>query len=659
MDFFERQERARRGTKWLVLYFGLGVASLILVIYAAALLLFGVAADHRPAYETPAGVSWWNVQLFSGVALGTLAVVVIGSLFKASELAQGGSAVALMLGGRLVNPNTTDPDERKLLNVTEEMALASGIPVPQVYVLPAEQGINAFAAGHTPSDAALGVTAGAMRLLNRDELQGVIGHEFSHVLNGDMRLNLRLIGWIFGIMCLAVIGRVLLQVRGSSGGSNRRQGQNPLPLFGLVLLIVGWIGVFFGRLIQAAVSRERERLADASSVQFTRNPLGLASALKKIGGLEAGSRLRTAHAAEASHLFFGNALRSSFLGLWATHPPLEERIRALDPAFDGKYPAVIRPDDAPAPAQPGAARRAMGFGFPGAARGLIESEAALSVPPVIATSSVLAHTGAPTPDHVVYAEQLRDSIPAALRESAREPLGACAVVYALLLSPDQPEVRQKQLEGLRSRASDAALRETLRVEPAVREVAHRAKLPIIDLALPALRHLSPAQFQQFDSAVAFLVECDGEIDLFEYVLQKAVIRHLEPHFTSVRRGVTQYYSLKPLLPDCAVLLSAVARAGQEDPQKILEAFRDGANPLAYAAQAGLELLPPEQCDLSQVDAALGRLSAAVPHIKKKVLSACAATVSADGLIQEIEAEMLRAIADALDCPLPPFLSAQP
>src|ERR1017187_9512771 len=327
MDFFERQDLARRNTKLLVVYFVLGVAMLILAVYAATLAIFtGVASRHHHVYDEQVQMALWNPQLFFGAALGTLAVIALGSGFKTLELAQGGSTVATMLGGRLVDPATSDPDERKLRNVVEEMAIAAGVPVPQIYLLPDEHGINAFAAGHSTSDAVVAVPAGAMKLLTRDELQGVIGHEFSHILNGDMRLNLRLMGILFGILCLAIIGRILLQVR--SGSSRDR---NPLPLLGLILLLLGWVGVFFGRLIQAAVSRQREFLADASSVQFTRNPAGIAGALKKIGGLgETGSRLRASHAQEASHMFFGNGMAEPLFSLLATHPPLEERIRAID-----------------------------------------------------------------------------------------------------------------------------------------------------------------------------------------------------------------------------------------------------------------------------------------------------------------------------------------
>jgi Zn-dependent protease with chaperone function/uncharacterized tellurite resistance protein B-like protein len=557
-----------------------------------------------------------------------------------------------MLGGRLVAPTTSDLDERKLRNVVEEMAIAAGVPVPQVYLLPEERAINAFAAGHSTSDAVVAVTAGAVKLLTRDELQGVIGHEFSHILNGDMRLNLRLMGIIFGIVCLAVIGRVLLYTRSRSS-----KDKNPLPLLGLALLVIGWIGVFFGRLIQAAVSRQREFLADASSVQFTRNPAGLAGALRKIGGLSFGSKLEAAHAEEASHMFFGNGMGESFFHLMDTHPPLAERIRAIDPSFDGTFPPVsfvevnraaprvVPPQQSPLP-----------FPFPGLPRA--QGGMAGLAPPIIAAQGVMASTGNPTPAHLRYAEGLRVTIPASLQAAAREGLGASTVIYALLLSDDEA-TRRKQFDELAATTSAAVCQETLRVLPEVQAVATHAKLPLVDLAIPGLRHLSPAQFQQFRVAVQKLVESDGEIDLFEYVLQKIVLRHLEPYFLQARKPVIQYYALKPLAADCAVVLSALAYLGQDEPDKIEFAFQQGAQPLSYAAQVQLSLLPTAKCELAQVDAALDRLCQAVPQIKKNVLNACAQTVAADGLIQEMEAELLRAIADTLDCPIPPFIPTQP
>src|SRR6266480_2477874 len=297
-------------------------------IYLVVATLTGAFESKNASEETTTSVS--QAEVFLITAFGTLGIIGAGSFFKTLSLARGGRAVAELLDGRLVNPNSTDAHERKLLNVVEEMSIASGVPVPQVYVMDGEAGINAFAAGHSASDAAISVTRGYMKMPSRDELQGVIGHEFSHILNGDMRVNLRLMGLVFGILCLTVIGRILIRTSGR---------KNPLPLLGLALIIIGWAGVFFGRLIQAAVSRQREVLADASAVQFTRNPSGLAGALKKIGGLTDGSRINSPHAEEASHLFFANGLGNSF---FATHPPLVERIRALDPSFDGRFPRVIQ-----------------------------------------------------------------------------------------------------------------------------------------------------------------------------------------------------------------------------------------------------------------------------------------------------------------------------
>jgi Zn-dependent protease with chaperone function len=632
MDFFERQDKARRKTKLLVFYFIVAICLLILASYAAVFAIFGRKEVIDSFGES--SFALWQPDLFLWSTLGTLIVIGIGSAFKTAELSKGGSAVAQMLDGRLINSNATEANERKLLNVVEEMAIASGIPVPQVYLLENEAGINAFAAGHSTGDAAIGVTRGGMQMLSRDQLQGVIGHEFSHILNGDMRLNLRLMGLIFGILCLTVIGRVLIQTRGK---------KNPLPLLGLALIVIGFVGVFFGRLIQAAVSRQREFLADAASVQFTRNPDGLAGALKKIGGLESGSKLESAHAQEASHLFFANGLRIAASGFMATHPPLEERIRALDPSFDGKFPEVApyvaQPPPLPPPLPVFARSGAAGAGIIGT---------------VVSAQALLPTVGRPTTAHLQYAADLRQSLPEALKSAAREPLGASALIYALLLSSEQ-SAREKQLADLAAATSDPIVDETLAVWPETQNINVQIKIPLVDLALPALRQLSPAQFHEFRAAVRALVESDRQIDLFEYMLQKIVLRHLEPNFVHAPKPVTQYYDLKPLAADCGVLLSAMAYAGQEDPAQVEAAFDRGAQLLNRIAKSEIPFLPKVDCDLPRLDAALGRLALSVPQIKKNVLNACAETVAADGILQGSEAELLRAVADSLDCPIPPFI----
>lgn len=333
MDFFGHQAQARTKTTRLVVYFIVAIVFIIASVYLASLLIFYFTqAPQQPGVARPPLVLW-DPRLFGLVVVGTLGVVLIGSLYKTIALSKGGSAVAEALGGRLLGSDPTDADERKLRNVVQEMAIAAGMPLPKIYVLDNDGGINAFAAGHAPSDAAIGITRGGMTLLTRDELQGVIGHEFSHLLNGDMRLNIRIMGILFGIVCLAVIGRVLLYTRGGGG-----RGRNPMMFVGLALMVIGALGILFGRLIQAALSRQRELLADASAVQFTRNPAGLAGALKKIGS--AGSRIESAHAGEASHMFFENGLGKPLFSMMATHPPLEQRIRAIDPAWDGKFTPV-------------------------------------------------------------------------------------------------------------------------------------------------------------------------------------------------------------------------------------------------------------------------------------------------------------------------------
>jgi Zn-dependent protease with chaperone function len=655
MDFFAQQDKTRRKTKLLVFYFILAVAAIVVACYFVGLIVFNAAQSHHYHYgeQTP-GLVLWDPRLFFGVTVGVLAIIFTGSAYKTNELAGGGGSVATLMGGRLVNSNTTDLDERKLLNVVEEMAIASGVPVPQVYVLDEERAINAFAAGHTTGDAAIGVTRGCIQMLSRDQLQGVIGHEFSHILNGDMRLNLRLIGIIFGLLCIATIGRVLLSARSRSSRDN-----NALPLVGLALMLLGAIGVFFGRLIQSAVSRQREFLADASSVQFTRNPGGLSGALQKIGQYGFGSRLESEHAPDMCHMFFGNGLGEPFFGLLATHPPIPDRVRAIDPTWDGKFPpldekqievvkraAISELEHTP---KPDIFKTVLG--------GAIIASGSAATPPVIRSHSVLPNLGNPTPLHLKYAEQLRDSLPETVKAAAREPLDAVALIYAMLLSPDET-MRTTQLAELAKRVDPAIQGKIIALYPDVSVAATHAHLPIVNLALGALRQLRPEQFNQFSQTLQWLIESDGKIELFEFVLQKIVLHHLASRFSGARPPVAQYYTLKPLVPDCAVVLSALANVGSSDPGEIQKAFATGAPYLRAPEGTDLAQLPCEQCGVDQIDAALNRLTQAVPTIKKNLIEACVYTVGADGVMTENEAELLRAVADTLDCPIPPFVQTE-
>ena len=601
MDFFTHQDAARKRTTLLLFYYAVAVALLVLATYAVAMFAFGA----RRHAQGDTQFALWNFQIFAASALGTLGVVSLGSLWRVMELRQGGSAVAEMLGGRKVPLDPDNDRERMLRNVIEEMALASGVPVPEIYLLENEAGINAFAAGHSGDDMAIGVTRGCIEQLTRDELQGVIGHEFSHILNGDARMNIRLMGVLHGILCLYIIGRILLQFR-----SRDSRDKNPLPLFGLALMAIGGIGLLFGRLIQAAVSRQREFLADASAVQFTRNSNGIAGALKKIGGL--GSKINDPQADAASHIFFANGLAESWFGLTATHPPLEERIRRIDPSFDGHLPTAeeLHGEDEVEESFASAAVPPPLSNFTAGARA--------SRPPPIRADSVTARVGQSVP--IQYAAGVLDAVPDALRDSTRDSFGAAALIFATLLSNDET-VRQKQLAMLQAAGPElAGEAEHLGVELA--QCDRNARLPLVSLALPALRTLSREQWAYIAPIIERLIAADGQIDLFEFALRRIVTRRMEAQFDPHAGGVIQYYSFPPLAGDCAQLLSALANIGSGDARTVQAAYEDGFSRLPFAATP--PLVPRSACGVLEIDAVLTRLSLIIQNISvwnKKTLEA--------------------------------------
>lgn len=649
MDFFEHQDVARRKTGRLILLFVLAIVSIVLVVYAVALLIVNGESDLGPAVFT-----WprlWNPGLFAAVSVGTISIIALGSAFKVIELAGGGEKVALMLGGRLVDHGTLDLPERRLLNVVEEMAIASGTPVPPVYVMGSESSINAFAAGYAPGDAVIGVTRGCIENLTRDELQGVVAHEFSHILNGDMRLNVRLIGLLHGILLLSTVGYILMRVSGGRRRSSNRKGDAgaAIVLLGLTLLIVGYVGVFFGKLIKASVSRQREFLADASAVQFTRQPGGLAGALKKIGGLSKQSRIEDAHAAEASHMFFGDAFAGSMFNLLSTHPPLNERIRRIDPSFDGQFPVVKRPAaEPPASAPPTADLVTAEL----VTQGLQSAHSRDARVPFDA-GDTLARVGTPQDGHLLYASVLLAGLPPGAKQMVHEPYTARAVIYALLLDADQ-EVRQIQERDLRQHVDEALLREFERAAGELRAASELVRLPLTEMALPSLKQLSPSQYRDFREMVERLVRADQRVALSEYVLWKFVVGQLDEHFGKPRRRTTRYHSLKPLMDEATVLLAVFARVGNaSDEVGARQALAAGAARLGLARS--LDWPPREACSLGALDAALTKLAQASPPIKRRLLDASAAVVAANDQTTVEEAELLRAVAELLGCPMPPHL----
>jgi Zn-dependent protease with chaperone function len=639
--FFEHQDVARRSTTRLIVLFGLAVVAIV----ASIEVLLAATMGYLSRDPDTGAVDWTAVtdpQLVLISVIGTLIVVGGGSLFKMAQLRAGGRVVAEQLGGRLLTPGSGDLAEQRLLNVVEEMAIASGTPTPPVYLMDQEEGINAFAAGFSPNDAVIGVTRGTATRLTRDELQGVIAHEFSHILNGDMRLNLRLMGLLHGILIIGMLGYFILRMSLYSGGSRRsKDGNSGLPIMaiGAGLAVIGFAGTFFGNLIKAAVSRQREYLADASAVQFTRQPDGIAGALRKIGGFAKGSSIQSPNAPEASHMFFGRAT-SGLAALFATHPPLDDRIRRVDPSWNGEFPGDVPTTDAAADFA-GHAGGAGASAFAGGTGG-----AGATAP---AAGTAVADIGQPGPAHLQYAAQVLRSLPDTLVSAAREPYGARAVIFALLLDR-RPEARQRQIAHLAAMADPGVFEETRRLSPLVESLDDRGRLPLLEITLPALRGLNPRQRDVFDGNVVALMEMDDTIDLFEWSLRLILRRDLDAQRGQDAGARVRYHTLADVRTESILLMSALAHIGHDDGTGAARAFAQARDVLGLA-----DAVPAAAITLSGLDQSLLRLDAAAPQVKRQVLEAAVACITADRRITAAEAEVLRAVSAAMSCPMPPVL----
>ena len=667
MDFFERQDQARQGTRKLVVLFVLAVVATVIALNAIAAAGIYFQSQQRGEGERAAQfepADLWQPAVYGVVSLATLAVIGGASAYKTAQISGDGGKVATLMGGRKLDPQSTDDNERKLLNVVEEMSIASGVPVPDVYLLDQEDGINAFAAGSSVGEAALGVTRGTVTKLDRDELQGVIAHEFSHILNGDMKLNLRLVGVVFGILVIGLVGYGIFRVAPylSSGRSNSRRDDKgagagiAIALFvvGAAVWLVGSIGVFFGRWIQASVSRQREYLADASAVQFTRNPLGIRDALRKIGGTSAKATVTNRHAGEISHMWFGEA----FGGLFATHPPLDKRIRAVDPNWDGTMLKAehVQPAEA---ARRSAERRANRpqsgvrqndffdiLGANAAASGLAGGAAAQPASVRLKANNLADRVGKLDQAHLDFATLLVKAIPTELREAARDAAGARGLIAAMLLSDDKA-ARTLQDEALAQKDPLAADAAEAFVGP-LRRLGPPARLPLVDLCLPALRRLDGPTRTKFLQVLDLLIGADDRVEPFEYALYKLVEQHVGPDGN--RNKTVRYQSVGEVADAAGTLLSALAAAGSDDAAGAAAAYKAGIGRLRQGQIAySRQFSPPT------LNAALNRLSQASPTVKRELIDAAAATVAADGVVTVEEAELLRAFGAVLECPLPPFI----
>lgn len=633
MNFFEAQAQAKRSTGRLVLLFTLAVIALVALTNLAVLVLMMIG---RGGIDLSLGAiqQHFNSAIASLVTLLVLGVIGFGSLFKILEIGGDGRRVAEMLGGRLVATGSQDFAERQLLNVVEEMAIASGIAVPPVYILE-EPGINAFAAGNSPNTAVIGITRGALERLERDELQGVIAHEFSHIFNGDMRLNLRLIGVLHGILLIALLGWHLLRSfraertlrhRGSTSASAL------VPLMGLGLIVLGSVGHFFGQWIKATISRQRELLADATAVQYTRNAGGLAGALKKIGA--AGSGLRAPGAAQYSFACFATAVSGWLQSMFATHPPLELRIRRLDPRWDGRF--IVATDE-----------RSSGAAAQAAASPRREAGAAAFV-----AHSVLARAGTLDSAAVGLAQELLAALPPRLRAAAQEPYGARAVIYALLLD-GRRDVADRQAGILAAKADPSVALHARALRPEVVAAGDRLRLPLAEIAMPALEALSEDQYRRFRGVVEELIAADQQTSFGEWVLRRFVLRRLDEAF-GLRSPASERYIDAAMLGDAASrVLSVLARLEHHGEEQAAEAaFCAGAETLR---ELRLSLrFHRERVAPRMLDAAFDRLESLDSGKKEAVLKACISCVLHDRRLSTRGYELVRTLAACLDCPLPPL-----
>jgi len=641
MNFFQRQTETRRLSRRLVVLFALAVLA---VVIAVDLVVFTTLASMHP--DAP-GIALPNAAWLSEhsgvVLLTTLSVVgVIGlaSLYKTSVLGGGGGVVARSLGGVRVSADTTDPLQRRLLNVVEEMSIASGVPMPEVYLLEQEAGINAFAAGHNPANAAIAVTRGALTTLNRAELQGVIAHEFSHVLNGDMRLNVRLMGLIFGLLVIALLARTVL--RFAPRGRSRRGGGIAFILIAAVaILVIGYVGLFFGRLIQAAVSRSRESLADASAVQFTRDPGGLRGALVKIGAVAGGSQLGNPGAEEVAHMLFAPGMSRFF----ATHPALEDRLKAIDPHFDKGEFAEMRARLIAAERAASAAEAAVDK--PTAAERL---DSLIAVPGT-AAAAVAQLVGNPGTIHMEVAQGIRQSLPESLSVAGRHPASSRALFLALALDAD-PATRERQRTFIARQLGSEVADAMAGLQADVDALQSQQRMPVLMQAFPALRQLTREERMKLIACLNGMLQREGRMSLHSYALRKLAQVHLHDDLDPRARPGRQ--PLNALVAELQILFSVLAQHGSQDEAQARRAYEAGMHLLlprerpAYAAPAHWA---PE------LDRALSRLDQLVPAGKELLVAGLVKTIANDQRLTLGESELLRAVCASLHCPLPPLVAA--
>ena len=637
MNFFEQQDTARRNARVLTLLFLLAVFVLIVLTNMLVALFLWFGQDYNlysgSREGLPGFLSYFSWARFGGIGMAVSATVALVVLVKWFQLSTGGKNVAEGMGGTRILAQADDPGERRVLNVVQELALAANMPVPPVYVLNDERGINAFAAGVTPADAVVAVTRGTVEQLKRHELQGVIAHEFSHILNGDMRLNIRLAAMLKGITFIGDVGHFLLRSSRRRRGSNSKN-DSALPLLGLGLLVVGLLGGLAAGFIKAAISRQKEYLADASAVQFTRNPDGIADALKVIGGYVPGTLVHAARSIEMSHIFFGQ-VQHRLWQVFATHPPLEDRIRRLDPRWNGK---VIQRKEKHYETE----SRARGGGRAAIVTAAILASAAADE--LLSEELPDADFG-PSPEALDAESADEHQLPLAFVQHSHQPLGANALVFALLLSRDTEE-GQRQLAIIAQDNIPGLTDLVFTLTPGVQELIAPLRLPLLEMCLPALKSLSEPQYRTFKNTLLRVVRADDRTDLYEWCMFQLIRHYLDPEFIKVKHSRPRYRKLRKVVDHVRVVLSVLAYQGSGETETV---FRLAADELDFTE---LQILPREQCGVELFSKAVHELADCYPLLKPRLLKAMAYAAGSDGRISGVEQEIIASMAAVMDCPVP-------
>ena len=655
MNFYKAQDDAHKKTRLLVFYFTMAIVGTVLVMHAAVsvvlLLGMGKLKSAEGFSEEPAAYTdyLFSLETFAVVSIATILVILSGWFFKRAQVSGGGWKVAAALGGRHVHPDTRDPEERQLINVVEEMAIASGTPVPQIWVMDEDSGINAFAAGTEPGNAVIGVTRGTLQRLNRAELQGVVAHEFSHILNGDMKLNIRLMCMLHGLLLITILGYTVLRLAYYSGGSSRRKGEGNAGMIllgiGVVAIVIGTVGNIFASMIQAAISRQREYLADASAVEFTMDPSGIAGALKKIGGASQRSNVSSPVASEMEHMFFASA--GIFKYGMASHPPLEERIGLIEPEWDGEYA-----DSSIRDVREQEELRSQQTSRRGGVLGQMDAMG----PAVVMAGALLDDLGESSNTQLKKGQNIVAGLDTTWMDACHDKYRAQLLILGLLLAQDDT-LRGGELQHLKSNIGEEMTTAAIAWHGELSDIHSSKKIALIDLCIPTLRRLSGQEYDVFISLTQWLIRSDGSVDLFEFMLQKVLQRHLDVHFKGSKNSSVKYRNIKQLENEANVIISTIAGVGAANTEDLDSAYRAAASMLEEQGCAALSIVPPAQCGLDVIDQALLKFDTSTPLLKKQILMTCGKAVMHDGEVTSREAELLRAIADAIGCTVPPFVKA--